>query len=143
MNKRARGIGGFLSGALLNLAAIGGLICLVLVALAFVFNATLIMFKAGSMGPTVGKSAVNWGAGEPETAVQEGRGAEPGRDSRHAGLALPDPKPLGCLRHGAPVRPGRRRSGSVPEESCRGGFEWRGPFLRCINLTALPSEVDP
>lgn len=53
MNKRARGIGGFLSGALLNLAALGGLICLVLVVLAFVFNATLIMFKTGSMGPTI------------------------------------------------------------------------------------------
>lgn len=53
MTKRARGIGGFLSGALLNLAALGGLICLVLVVLAFVFNATLIMFKTGSMGPTI------------------------------------------------------------------------------------------
>jgi signal peptidase len=38
---------------LLNLAAAGGLVCIVLVVLAVVFNVTLIMFKTGSMSPTI------------------------------------------------------------------------------------------
>lgn len=40
-------------GTLLNLAAAGGLVCIVLVILAVVFNITLIMFKTGSMAPTI------------------------------------------------------------------------------------------
>lgn len=39
--------------ALLTVAAIGGLACVVLVLLAFFFHITLIMFKTGSMGPTI------------------------------------------------------------------------------------------
>ena len=38
---------------LLNLAAVGGAICIVLVVLALVFHVTLIMFKTGSMSPTI------------------------------------------------------------------------------------------
>lgn len=37
----------------LNLAALGGLVALTLVALAFFFNISLIMFKTGSMSPTI------------------------------------------------------------------------------------------
>lgn len=40
-------------GTLLNVAALGGLVCIVLVILAFVFNISLIMFKTGSMSPTI------------------------------------------------------------------------------------------
>lgn len=48
--------GGFsirVGDALLTLAAIGGLACIVLVLLALFFHITLIMFKTGSMGPTI------------------------------------------------------------------------------------------
>jgi len=38
---------------LLNTAAAGGLVCILLVIAAFVFNITLIMFKTGSMEPTI------------------------------------------------------------------------------------------
>lgn len=38
---------------LLNIAAVGGAICIVLVVLALVFQITLIMFKTGSMSPTI------------------------------------------------------------------------------------------
>lgn len=39
--------------ALLNVAAVGGTICIILVILAFFFQITLIMFKTGSMSPTI------------------------------------------------------------------------------------------
>ena len=57
---RARGsrAAGWLGNALLNLAALGGLICLVLVVLAFTANITLIMFKTGSMSPTIPAGSV-------------------------------------------------------------------------------------
>ena len=42
-----------LGQTLLNVAALGGLVCIVLVILAFFFNITLIMFKTGSMSPTI------------------------------------------------------------------------------------------
>lgn len=48
-----RGAGRFLGDAVLSLAAFGGFVCVVLVVLAFAFNVSLIMFKTGSMGPTI------------------------------------------------------------------------------------------
>ena len=39
--------------ALFTVAALGGVVCIALVALAFFFNVTLIMFKTGSMSPTI------------------------------------------------------------------------------------------
>lgn len=39
--------------ALLNLAAAGGAVCLIAVVLALAFNITLILFKTGSMSPTI------------------------------------------------------------------------------------------
>ena len=42
-----------MSNALLNVAAVGGAVCIVLVILAVFFQITLIMFKTGSMGPTI------------------------------------------------------------------------------------------
>lgn len=53
MTSRGRGVAGFVGNAALNLAAIGGLICILLVAAAFLLNVTLVMFKTGSMAPTI------------------------------------------------------------------------------------------
>lgn len=43
---------------LLNLAAVGGAVCIVLVLLALVLDITLIMFKTGSMAPTIPAGSV-------------------------------------------------------------------------------------
>jgi signal peptidase len=48
-----RSIQSMLGNILLTIAALGGLICIVLVVLSFAFNITLIMFKTGSMSPTI------------------------------------------------------------------------------------------
>lgn len=47
-----------LGNLLLNLAAVAGAICILLVILAFFFNITLIMFKTGSMAPTIPAGSV-------------------------------------------------------------------------------------
>ncbi|WP_245982102.1 signal peptidase I [Mycetocola tolaasinivorans] len=51
-------VGARLGNLLLNLAAVAGALCIVLVILAFVFNITLIMFKTGSMAPTIPAGSV-------------------------------------------------------------------------------------
>lgn len=51
--KERNGRGGAVSNAFLNVAAVGGAVCIVLVILAVFFHITLIMFKTGSMGPTI------------------------------------------------------------------------------------------
>lgn len=43
----------FVSDVLLNLLSIAGVICIIAVICAFTFNITLIMFKTGSMTPTI------------------------------------------------------------------------------------------
>lgn len=48
-----RRVGSFVGGTLLNLAALGGLVFVVLIVLSVAFNITLIMFKTGSMSPTI------------------------------------------------------------------------------------------
>ncbi|MGK9147396.1 signal peptidase I [Plantibacter flavus] len=48
-----RSAASIVGGTLLNVAAVGGVICIVLVILAYCFNITLIMFKTGSMSPTI------------------------------------------------------------------------------------------
>jgi signal peptidase len=48
-----RTVASVIRATLLNVAAAGGLVCIVLVVLAVVFNITLIMFKTGSMSPTI------------------------------------------------------------------------------------------
>lgn len=56
MDRRATNRGGFgsrVGNAMLTLAAVGGVVCIVLVLIAFFFNITLIMFKTGSMSPTI------------------------------------------------------------------------------------------
>lgn len=52
-DRSGRGWSGWIGSVLLNLAALGGLICIVLVVLAWMFNISLIMFKTGSMSPTI------------------------------------------------------------------------------------------
>lgn len=48
-----RSVASIVGSTLLNIAAVGGVICIVLVILAYCFNITLIMFKTGSMSPTI------------------------------------------------------------------------------------------
>lgn len=48
-----RSVASIVGDTLLNLAAVGGVVCIVLVILATCFNITLIMFKTGSMSPTI------------------------------------------------------------------------------------------
>jgi signal peptidase len=50
---RRRRLSAVLRSTLLNLAAAGGAVCIVLVVLALVFHITLIMFKTGSMAPEI------------------------------------------------------------------------------------------
>jgi signal peptidase len=49
---------GILRNVLLNLAALGGAVCIVFVGLAFFFHISLIMFKTGSMTPTIPAGSV-------------------------------------------------------------------------------------
>lgn len=53
MARKRRRVGGAVGDAVLSVAALGGLACIVLVGLSFAFNVSLIMFKTGSMSPTI------------------------------------------------------------------------------------------
>lgn len=53
MTGTKRTAGGVIGSMLLNIAAFAGLVCIVLVLLATFFHVTLIMFKTGSMSPTI------------------------------------------------------------------------------------------
>ena len=53
MTGTKRTAGGMIGGLLLNVAAFAGFVCIVLVLLATFFQVTLIMFKTGSMSPTI------------------------------------------------------------------------------------------
>jgi signal peptidase len=57
---------------MLNLASLGGLVCLALVALAFTFNITLIMFKTGSMSPTIPAGSLSLVREIPATEIRVG-----------------------------------------------------------------------
>jgi signal peptidase len=67
--RRARS---WIASATLNLAALGGLICIVLVGLALVFNLTLIMFKTGSMSPGIPAGSLALVQEVPASAVRPG-----------------------------------------------------------------------
>ena len=61
--RRAQGIrrrtpARFLGDVLLTLAALAGTVCIVLVVLAYLFDITLIMFRTGSMAPTIPSGSV-------------------------------------------------------------------------------------
>ena len=53
-----RGFGAFLRETLLNAAAMGGAVCIVLVFCAVVFDISLILFKTGSMAPGIPAGSV-------------------------------------------------------------------------------------
>lgn len=53
-----RGAGRIFADVLLWIAAVGGVICIVLVVLAFTAQITLIMFRTGSMSPTIPAGSV-------------------------------------------------------------------------------------
>lgn len=67
--RRARS---WLGAVTLNLAALGGLLCIVVVGLALVFNLTLIMFKTGSMGPGIPAGSLALVQEVPASTVQLG-----------------------------------------------------------------------
>ncbi|MFD6897825.1 signal peptidase I [Rhodococcus sp. NPDC060086] len=50
---KRRSPGSYLAGGLMNLLALGGVVCVVLVIAAVLLNISLIMFKTGSMSPTI------------------------------------------------------------------------------------------
>lgn len=53
-----RRVGRIIGDVLLHLAAVGGAICLLLVILAFLFDITPVMFRTGSMAPTIPAGSV-------------------------------------------------------------------------------------
>jgi signal peptidase len=55
---RRRGLAKILADVLLWIAAIGGVVCITLVILAYTAGITLIMFKTGSMSPTIPAGSV-------------------------------------------------------------------------------------
>lgn len=69
---RRRGPGRVLADVLLWLAAIGGVVCIVLVILAYSAGVTLIMFKTGSMSPTIPAGSVAIVQRMPASAVAIG-----------------------------------------------------------------------
>ncbi|MHA3724811.1 signal peptidase I [Leucobacter sp. HY1910] len=69
-NKRT--LGSFVGGTLLNLAALGGAAFIVLIILSAVFNITLIMFKTGSMSPTIPAGSLAVVKEIPATEIQVG-----------------------------------------------------------------------
>ncbi|MCO1340134.1 signal peptidase I [Kocuria polaris] len=62
-----------LGDALLNVAAAGGAVCIVLAVCAFVFDVSLLMFKTGSMEPTIPTGSVAVARAVPAADVQVGQ----------------------------------------------------------------------
>ena len=56
--RRGRGLGRVIADSLLWIAAVGGVLCIALVVLALTANITLIMFRTGSMSPTIPAGSV-------------------------------------------------------------------------------------
>ncbi len=67
-----RGVGRLVADVLLWLAAIGGVICIVLVVLAYTAGITLIMFRTGSMSPTIPAGSVAVVQRVPASEVEVG-----------------------------------------------------------------------
>lgn len=55
---RGRSVWSYIGGGIGNLLAVGGVVCIVLVILAVSMNISLIMFKTGSMSPTIPTGSV-------------------------------------------------------------------------------------
>jgi len=71
MSARARATR-VVGSTLLNIAALGGLVCIVLVILALVFHITLIMFKTGSMTPTIPAGSIAFVQQIPASEIRIG-----------------------------------------------------------------------
>ena len=67
-----RRAGRVLGDVVMSLLALGGVICVVLVVLSFVFHVTLIMFKTGSMAPTIPAGSVAIVHRIPATDIEVG-----------------------------------------------------------------------
>lgn len=65
-------LGNFLGNLALNTAAMGGLICILLVPLALFFNISLVMFKTGSMSPTIPAGSLSVVRQIPASEIQVG-----------------------------------------------------------------------
>ncbi len=72
MTRTAQRIGRLLGGTLLNLAALGGVICIAAVIAAVFFSVSLIMFKTGSMSPTIPAGSLALVREIPAAGVQVG-----------------------------------------------------------------------
>lgn len=72
MDRRMRGAGKILGDAVLSLAAFGGFVCVLLVIAAFAFNVSLIMFKTGSMSPTIPAGSLSLVQEIPATEIKVG-----------------------------------------------------------------------
>jgi len=69
--KRGR-VGAWLGAALLNVLAVLGVVCIVLVILSFIFNISIMMFKTGSMGPTIPAGSIAFVREIPATEMEVG-----------------------------------------------------------------------
>lgn len=69
---RRRGLGHAIADILLWIAAAAGVICIALVILAFTANITLIMFRTGSMSPTIPAGSVAIVQQIPASAIEVG-----------------------------------------------------------------------
>lgn len=70
--RRRGGVARVLGDVLLWLAAAGGVVCIVLVVLAYAFDITLIMFRTGSMSPTIPAGSVAVVQRVPAADIQVG-----------------------------------------------------------------------
>ena len=70
--RERRGLGRILADVLLWLAAIAGVVCMALVVLAFTANITLIMFRTGSMSPTIPAGSVAVVQSIPASEIEVG-----------------------------------------------------------------------
>jgi signal peptidase len=69
---RRRGLGQAMADVLLWIAAAAGVVCIVLVILAYTANITLIMFRTGSMSPTIPTGSVAVVQQVPASAIEVG-----------------------------------------------------------------------
>jgi signal peptidase len=70
--RRRRGVGRMLADIALWIAAVAGVVCMVLVILALTANITLIMFRTGSMSPTIPAGSVAVVQRIPASAIEVG-----------------------------------------------------------------------
>lgn len=64
-----RTVSGFLGDQLLNLAAAAGLLCLILVVLAWIFGVSIMMFRTGSMEPAIPSGSIAFVREVPATEM--------------------------------------------------------------------------